>query len=280
MKKLILSIIATAALTTAANAQVKYKLTRMADNITYVVSLVPDATWTFPQNVVPTAQVAMRLPSDAHFIAGHITSLVADTKWLDNAYVETPVGDKNSNYVLFNLQTVGTKALTFESGRELPLFSFQNIGTSCFGGIELVNNNSAATKSVVANGFNIGQHISTLGAGGEAFTGIEGTGNAQCPNVTPSQDLDNTPLSIARAFPSPANQELNIEWQLTDSQLKQLTLEVTNALGEMVYNIGLTPSKALQTQSIDVKEWAQGMYFLRLSSDKNVSRTKAFVVMH
>lgn len=284
MKKIILSIAAFALLTTAVQAQVKYKLTRQADNVTYVVSLVPDVTWTFPQNVTTTAQIAIKLPSAAHFIAGRITSLVADTKWVDNAYVEAPTGDKNFNYVLFNLQTVGTKAFTFEPNREVPLFSFQNIGTTCFGAVELVDNNSATTKAVIANGFNVGQHIATLGSNGEAYTGIEGSTTALCAGVTGTQDLDNTPLSISRAFPTPANTEVNVEWQLAGTDViynvSTLKLDVTNALGETVYSIGLTASKGLQKQQLDVKSYAEGMYFLRLTSDKGVSKTKTFVVVH
>ena len=281
MKKLMFSIAIASLLSSVMTAQVKYKITRQADNITYIVSLVPDATWLFPQNVTTTAQVAVKLPNSAHFIAGRITSLVADTKWVDNAYIETPVGDANSNYVLFNLQTMGTKALSFESGRELPLFSFQNIGTSCFGQVELVDNNSATTKAVVAGGFNVGQHIATLGAQGEAYTGIEGSGKALCAGVVSgSQDLNDTPLSITRAFPTPANIELYVEWQLADANVKQLKLDVTNTLGETVYSIGLTPSKTLQKQQLDVKTYAEGMYFLRLTSDTGVSKTKTFVVMH
>jgi hypothetical protein len=242
---------------------------------------VPDATWTFPQNVTTTAQVGLRVPKSAHFIAGRITSLVTDTKWIDNSYLETPTGDANNNYVLFNLQTVGTKALTFDTGRELPLFSFQNIGTTCFGSIELVDNNAQVTKNVVAGGFNIGQHITTLGAAGEAFTGIATDGaRAQCPGVTSAQDLDDAPLSITNAYPTPASTELNVEWKLANTKAENLNLVVTNALGETVFTQGVKSSKNLEKQALDVRTWVEGMYFLRLKSDNGVSKTKTFVVMH
>ncbi len=280
MKKITLSIAALALLTTVATAQVKYKLTRMADNLTYMVSIVPDATWLFPQNVTTTAQVGLRVPKSAHFIAGRITSLVADTKWVDNSYLETPTGDANNNYVLFSLQTIGTKAFTFDNGRELPLFSFQNIGTTCFGSIELVDNSAEVTKNVVAGGFNVGQHITTLGAAGEAFTGLVEGGKVQCQGTTSTQDLDKAPLSITNVYPTPASTEVNLEWQLADTKMSNLDLIITNAIGETIYTQPLTPSKGFEKRTIDVRTYAEGMYFLRLKSDVGVSKTKTFVVMH
>ena len=81
MKKLLLIIISVASLT-AAKAQIQYKLTRLPDNITYMVSLLPQATWSFPQNVVTTAQVTVRVPVNSRFIAGWITSLVPTMQWM------------------------------------------------------------------------------------------------------------------------------------------------------------------------------------------------------
>lgn len=279
MKKLFLSIIASVLLTSAATAQVKYKLTRMPDNATYMVSLVSDATWLFPQNVTTTAQVSLRLPNNTHFIAGRITSLVPDTRWVDNSYLEKPTGDANSNYILISQQNVGTKALSFEAGKELPLFTFQNIGTTCFGSVELANNNSEAVKSVVANGLNVGQHISTLGAGGEAYTGNVDGGRVVCQGTTSTLDAD-TPLSITRGFPIPASTDLNIEWQLATDKLDNLKLTVTNALGETLLSQSLIPTKGLQTTKVDVKSWAEGVYFFRLTSKQGISKAKSFVVVH
>lgn len=279
MKKITLSILASALFLTTSQGQVKYKLTRLPDNATYQVSLVPNETWSFPQNVTTTAQVSLRLPSNAHFIAGKIKSLVTETTWTDNAYLENPKGDKNNNYISFNLQTIGTKAFTFENGKELPLFTFQNIGTTCFGSLELVDNASETTKSVVANGFNIGQHFSTLGAKGEAFSGnLEN--KVVCQGATSVQDLENTPLSVSKAFPIPASTELNVEWQISDNNIENVQLIVHNVLGETVSTQHLKNTKSLQTTKIDVSQWASGVYSFRLASGKIVSKAKNFAVVH
>jgi Secretion system C-terminal sorting domain len=280
MKKITIALAAAALFSNTALAQVKYKLTRLADNQTYQVGMIPDVTWSYPMNVTLTAQVGIKVPASAHFIAGRITNLVQNTRWLDNTYIEKPDGDKNNTYVLFNLQTQGTKALTFNNSEEVPLFTFQNIGTSCFGTIELVDNNNNATKSVVANGFNVGQSFTTMGANGEAYTGNAGTTTVGCPNSTSAQDLENTPLSIARVFPAPASTELTVEFKLEDDKLEKLNLEVSNATGQVVFTEKLTVSKSLQTQKLTVKSWAEGMYYLRLVSEKGVSKTKTFVVVH
>jgi hypothetical protein len=279
MKKLISTLSAIALLSSISEAQVKYKLTRLPDNLTYQVSLVSEATWLFPQNVTTTAQVTLRLPSNAHFIAGRIKSLVPETNWSDNVYLESPKGDKNNTYVSFNLQSVGTKAFTFEAGKELPLFTFQNIGTSCFGSLELVDNNSDITKAIVKGGYNVGQHISTLGANGEAFSGL-GENKVACQGTTTVQDLENSPLSITKAFPIPASSELNVEWQVADPSDDDVQLQVQNILGENIVTIPLKNTKLMQTTKIDVRNWAEGVYSFRLVSGNKVSKGKNFAVVH
>jgi hypothetical protein len=278
MKKLLLIIISVASLT-AAKAQIQYKLTRLPDNVTYMVSVVPQATWSFPQNVVTTAQVTVRVPVNARFIAGRITSLVPTTQWMDNAYLEHPVGDVTHNYITFNLQTIGTKAFTFESGRELPLFTFQNIGTSCFGTMELVDNLNGSTKAVVAGGYNIGQHIGTLGAGGEAFVNNVNS-VVRCENASKNEDLNTDIFKITKLYPVPAQSELQIEWLSNDKMPENVVLEVRNVLGEIVFKQFVKNTKTLQINKIDVSKWTDGMYTLRLQSNQNISIAKTFVVYH
>jgi hypothetical protein len=279
MQKLQLTIIAFAALTSVLSAQVKYKLTRMTDNATYMVSMVPDATWMFPQNVTTTAQVSLRLPSNSHFIAGHITSLVPETRWIDNSYLERPVGDANANYILFGLQNIGTQAFSYEAGKELPLFTFQNIGTTCFGSIELTDNSKPETNAVVAGGYNVGQHIATLGAQGEAFTGnVEGSRVVCQGTSTGTSDLEG-PLSISKGFPIPASTELTIEYQINNAKLENLKLEVTNVLGETITTQDVKATNGVQQAKFDVSTWAEGVYFFRLTSKKGVSKAKSFSII-
>jgi Secretion system C-terminal sorting domain len=281
MKKIlsILRIAAFCSISSAVQAQIQYKLTRLPDNVTYMVSILPQTTWTFPQNVVTTAQVTVRVPVNARFIAGRIASLVPETRWTDNAYLEHPVGDASHNYITFNLQTIGTKAFTFETGRELPLFTFQNIGNSCFGTMELVDNQSIATKSVVAGGYNIGQHIGTLGAGGEAFVNNVNIG-VNCESATKNEDLNANLFKIAKIYPVPATTELSVEWQGTDKMAENVYLIVHNVLGEVVFKQNVKNTKTLQINKIDVSKWIDGMYTLQLQSQKNVSVARTFVVYH
>lgn len=278
MRKKLFSIIAFVFIVTVVEAQVKFKLTRLPDNATYMVSLMPDETWSFPKNVTTTAQVTVRLPSYAHFIAGRIKSLVKDVTWTDNAYVESPKQDLANTYISFNLQTIGTRAFNFEAGKELPLFTFQNIGTTCFGSLNLVDNSSATTKNVVAGGYNIGQHISTLGAGGEAFSGNDGSSVA-CQGITAVKDIENSPLSILKAYPLPTTSELFIEWQISENSIDNVQLIVHNAVGETLETVNLKNTQSLQTTRLDVTKWAAGVYSFHLMSNKSISKSKTFVKM-
>jgi hypothetical protein len=278
MQKL-LSILITIATLSTAKAQIQYKLTRLPDNATYMVSLIPQSTWIFPQNVVTTAQVTIRVPVNSRFIAGRITSLIPTTQWMDNAYLEHPVGDITHNYITFNLQTVGSKAFTFESGRELPIFTFQNIGTSCFGTMELIDNQSITTKAVIAGGYNVGQHIGTLGANGEAFLNNINIG-VNCENATKNEDLNASIFKISKLYPVPAHSELQVEWQSEDKMAENVSLIVHNILGEVVFKQTVKNTKTLQINKIDVSKWTDGMYTLQLQSHKSISIAKTFVVYH
>jgi Secretion system C-terminal sorting domain len=174
------------------------------------------------------------------------------------------------NYITFNLQTIGTKAFTFESGRELPLFTFQNIGTSCFGTMELVDNLSNSTKAVITGGYNIGQHIGTLGAGGEAFVNNVNS-VVRCENTSKNEDLNTDIFKITKLYPVPAQSELQIEWLSNDKMPENVVLEVHNVLGEIVFKQFIKNTKTLQINKIDVSKWTDGMYTLQLQSNQNIS---------
>ncbi|MBX7240394.1 MAG: carboxypeptidase regulatory-like domain-containing protein [Bacteroidia bacterium] len=103
-------------------------------------------------------------------------------------------------------------------------------------------------------------------------------------------DIDNTykysntvELKIAPAelylnvYPVPASDYLTVEYQLFEAGYADI--KVVNALGQQVYNQSVINAKDLPTQkmTLDVKNWAQGVYYLEISTETKVI-TRKFIV--
>jgi hypothetical protein len=145
--------------------------------------------------------------------------------------------------------------------------------------MELVDNQSITTKAVIAGGYNIGQHIGTLGAGGEAFLNNVNIG-VNCESGTKNEDLNLDIFKISKLYPVPAQSELQVEWQATDKMAENVYLTVHNILGEAVFKQSIKNTKTLQINKIDVSKWIDGMYTLQLQSNNIISIAKTFVVYH
>lgn len=280
MKKLLLGLLACGCLTKS-TAQVSFQLSLMPDRKTYLVSMTPTQTWAYPQNITGTAQITVRIPANARFTAGNITSLQQGVKWLDNAHVERPVADRSHDYVSFSLTSMATKNIPYQANVETPLFTFTNIQNDCVGKVELVDNAAATTQNVVAEGFNVKNHISVLATKGEAFGGIQGSRVADCSTATNAQDLNNG-LYVQNVYPIPATDLVTIEW--TDSQISKAqntVLIVTNALGQEMVNQKIDPLSIKGVSGkieLDVRPWASGVYVFHFVNDKGLSPSQKIVV--
>ena len=91
--------------------------------------------------------------------------------------------------------------------------------------------------------------------------------------VSGSEDISNS-LSWA-VFPNPANQELNISFNL--SRDASVSLIVTNILGQKIFGSAQTIAAGIHTISQDLSSLSPGAYFITLAND-NFSATKKFVV--
>jgi hypothetical protein len=288
MKKLLLGILACGCLTKS-SAQVSFQLSLLADQKTYLVSMIPAETWAYPKNITGTAQVTVRIPANVRFTAGNITSLQAGVKWLDNAHIETPASDPTHDYVSFSLTTMATKNIPYQQGVETPLFTFTNIQNDCVGKVELIDNNETIVTKITSEGFNIKNHLSTLATkGGEAVASTQGNRVVDCSATTVAQDL-NKDLSILNAYPVPATDLLTIEWTSRAADAPNTVLIATNALGQEVFTQKIDPLSwnipmpsgikgNLNKVDINVIEWASGLYLFHFVNDKGVSATQKVLV--
>lgn len=90
----------------------------------------------------------------------------------------------------------------------------------------------------------------------------------------PSENLEKNGLQLFDAFPNPANNLLNIQYQIGLNQ-QEATLEIVDVMGNIILSQLVNNSK--KTATIDVAGLASGVYFYRLSAGSNISAVKRFV---
>jgi hypothetical protein len=256
-------------------AQVRFNLSLMPDQQTYLVSMLPDATWQMPENIVGGAQICLQMPAGKPFLAGQIKSLIPGTTWIDNAYFEKATATADFQYVCFSLSEMGTKAIPFSAGVETPLFSFKNLEPGCIGVLELVENNDPVTKAVVAKDrVNITQNMTVLGAGGNAYAGLL-NGRVDCALISTTEE--HPIVSKLRVFPVPATDVLQVAWENSETS-KISKLLVNDMLGRQMALENTSAVAGEQQLRLDVASYPTGLYLASLVNQAGERQSFRFIV--
>lgn len=250
--------------TTFLQAQVKFKLTQLADGKTYQVSLISEATYVAPLNATSTAQVTLKVPTSG-FEVGQIFNLQPDVIWEPNSLTEKPAESPEHDYVSIGLVSQGTQNIVYEAGVEVPLFAFTNF-LDCQGQISLIDNFNdpfAPPNSKLAN---VGNQITILGAKGDAYVGNMEEQNVPCgANLTDVENINPSILNL-NLFPNPTNNfiTLNFEWQRKREAVK---IAVLGLNGRVVAEKALTIQQGKNQTRIDLQHLVQGNYFIQINGD-------------
>ncbi|MEZ4961197.1 MAG: gliding motility-associated C-terminal domain-containing protein [Saprospiraceae bacterium] len=193
------------ALSVAACSQITFKLTLMADNATIKVSMIPAATYTFPQNVTSSGQVTVKVThgfGDNSFDLINLTNLTPGVTWSFNNRVNSPVEAPSWDYLSFGLSTFGTTAYNYQAGVEIPLFSFQNGAAACADSIELFDNYNDPFLPPNSAGVNVENSLVVIGGGlVNSYSGNFGTGRVPCSPGTTCEDLDYSLVKLCDGEP-------------------------------------------------------------------------------
>ncbi len=246
------------------NAQVKFKIGFDFDTERYIVSVVPQATYTEPQNITGTGQVTIRVPAN-EFIAVDIENLLVGMKWEANSKNEAPQEAPEYDYISFALQMDGLGYPDYEEGKELPLFSFQN-AYGCTGKIYLVNNEEDPFMPPNSENANIGNSLTILGAGGEAYNGLYNGGLVSCDPENPTSTAEEFGFSEFRVFPNPAVDFVNVEvdWE-GDSQ--EAMIQMVDATGKLILAEPFSIINGKNTKRLVIDSYPAASYFLYLVSE-------------
>ncbi len=249
-------------LSTASFAQVQFKLAFSQETGRYTVSIVPMATYSNPQNITGTGQVTIKVPTnnfDPVDIVDHLTGMHWEANARNNAPTESPEFD----YISFGLIIQGIAFPEYQAGVEMPLFSFQN-AYGCNGAITIVDNFADEFMPPNSQNANIGNALTILGAGGDAYGGIVGSPVCNCdPNAVLSAK-EEVGLTSFKIFPNPASDFINIkvDWA---GVADDATIQIMDATGKQVKTAPMDLNKGKNNQKLQVSDLVPGSYLVYLS---------------
>ena len=249
------------------SAQVKFNLTYQEATQVYTLSIIPEASWEYPKNMINSAQIVLRVEATADFVPG-ITSLVPGLVWADNAYIEQSPSAPDYTFVCIALVNGPTAAIQLVEGQEVPLFSFVNTGLGCAGPITMLANDDPMVQAVRADHFNITQHLAVLGNRGNAFNGFENS-RVTCAAVSGVDESSAKIIDEVKVSPTPADETVAIQWTLLTEQPGLRQMVICDARGREVFREKISDGQGQHTLNINVADWSAGLYRLRFMLDNN-----------
>lgn len=242
----------------------------------YVVSLKSTHTISNPLNSTGTAQITLKFESSDSFQVGNLTSLISNVNWNETIRVNRPVEADDYDYITFGLSSLGTSSITYLQDSITPLFSFENVGGGCIDVVEIINNQTDPFLAPNSEKLSIKNHISILGAGGNAYLGnyqSQALCNGNVPLITSTAALQKMDINL---YPNPA-----IDWLMVDYQLNNVAnfdnyqIKIYDALGRIVATEPL--SRYAASLNIEIEHLPKGTYFLRIEGDNIQSIPQSFV---
>ncbi len=251
MKKLILLTLTIASF--YAGAQVKFKLALLKDSKTYQVSMIADKTWEGPLNITGTGQVTL-VTTAGSFEIVNFKNINPNAEWHYNSRTDRPQENNDVDYLSVGLKSMGTAAITYKAGVEVPLFTFEN-QLPCTGSIKLMNHKNDPLFKNPNKESNVGNYLSVYGAEGDAYKGNLGEEEIQCGV------LSATELALEGTFkvsPNPFKADLNIKGDF--EKLKDAAIIITNTLGSKVYEKQIDSKNIGKQVELELDFLARGTY--------------------
>lgn len=246
-----------------ANAQVNFKIAFLPETEDYQVSLLVQETWETPYNLTSTGQITIKVPN-GDFEVYDIKNLQNDVEWTDNARFNAPEEAPEFDYISFGLTSLGTKGLKYEAGIEIPLFTFKNSG-NCQGEVALLNNESDPFLPPNSRHANIGNQLTVLGAGGNAYLGNADENTANCAVVNAINKVEDLAANFD-IYPNPAAATLflNFDWQ---QETQDAQLVVYNILGEQVMVETNQFAQGENNLKLNIQNLEEGTYFIKIQGE-------------
>lgn len=163
------------------------------ENGDLMVSMIPDTTWDFPDNVVSTAQFTLKVPTN-QFVIGEVNNLIDGVIFFVTDTIKRPVEAPNFDYISFALGSQGTASIPFQKGEKVNLFSFNNTISCSSGRMTLMDNATDPFFPPNELDANVGQQLTAAGFRlADVPIGIRGNGvSCADDSITPPDTTTNT----------------------------------------------------------------------------------------
>jgi large repetitive protein len=159
----------------AATCQVEYELERLA-NGKFQVSMIPHVSYTTPNNTTSTQQVTVKAPTGFQYTG--LTSLISGATYFQGSRINAPSQATGSDYIIFNLSSLGTTALSYSNNVKIPLFTFDKSGNCPGDSLRLMKDSDPFTSNT---SYNPKQQLTVLGYGqADIPICVKGSGAATC----------------------------------------------------------------------------------------------------
>lgn len=243
-------------------AQVKFNLVAKEGQSSFDVVAVSEKSYDFPQNMVATAQVTIRIKTGSDFDVQAIEGGVPSARWALNSVVDNHPASPGFTYYSFGLESMGVKEYVFEKEKETTLFRFKNAGSSAEG-LTLISDNDPMVKKVLETRINLGNQINILGF-------ERGISNAYAGNVLGAEptlaEIFTKMLSIESIYPNPASSITKVRFQNNfRNATDQLLLEVVHVGTSLVVEKHELPTSfGTYDFPLNVKGFQEGLYLIRL----------------
>ena len=255
------------------HAQVEFKVERMGETNNFMVYAVSSETYDNPKNLISTAQVTLVAPT-RDFQLDKIVNLYPDAKWRVNGRTDAPKENPNQDYIYFGLENLGTGALKFKKGTETPLFLIQ--AKTCESSISLMDNKKDPFVFPNSRQINVGNQITILGAGGDAFRGnVKDKQVANCLKTSKST-LDPYKIRVSPNITQGGN--VKVEFFRNDKDNENAELVIYDAAGRSTLLQKITAKKGYNSVDTDISQFPNGTYFISLRGLKDEPLTERLVI--
>ena len=255
------------------HAQVEFKVERMGETNNFMVYAVSSETYDNPKNLISTAQVTLVAPT-RDFQLDKIVNLYPDAKWRVNGRTDAPKENPNQDYIYFGLENLGTGALKFKKGTETPLFLIQ--AKTCESSISLMDNKKDPFVFPNSRQINVGNQITILGAGGDAFRGnVKDKQVANCLKTSKST-LDPYKIRISPNITQGGN--VKVEFFRNDKDNENAELIIYDASGRSTLLQKISAKKGYNSVDTDISTFPNGTYFISLRGLREEPLTERLVI--
>ena len=196
-------------------AQVTMRIVLDPDEVTYRVYMRSAVAYSGIQGLITTAQITLSVPHGEgknHFEIGTIISPVPKMRWSLNDRADAPAENPDRDYLFISFVNNASPLVLFPIPANTDILLFQFTRTSpCLGGVQLISNDTDEFRTPNSQGINVGNSLSVLGFGGNAYR--------QTDDAPPTVNIQSSTSQTCagelvhfQAFPSVANPTYQYQW--------------------------------------------------------------------